>query len=148
LARILSTDRPAARRRARRQGRGLAIVLAAALLLAVGGAVAATDPFGLFRSPNPGSAVFGIDPSRHVTPPTEQQIGCPRTSVQTFACGAALGGQRYTLVDHVWSPGPTLTRARMQAAIRTERPRAAAGLHVGPRGGHPGPPAHRGRASI
>jgi hypothetical protein len=98
----------------------LAIVLVAALLLAVGGAVAATDPFGLFRDPNPGSALFGIDPSRHVKPPTEQSIACPHTAGQTFTCGPGLSGQRYSLTDHVWSPGRPLTRSYMLAALRKE----------------------------
>jgi hypothetical protein len=120
LARILATERGAARRRARRRGHRLAIVLVAALLLAVGGAVAATDPFGLFRSPNPGSAFFGIDRTRHVKPPTEQSIACPRTTGQAFACGTGLSGQHYSLTDHVWSPGPPLTRSYMLGALRKE----------------------------
>lgn len=119
LERILATERPAAqrRRRRRRHGHRLAIVLVAALLVAVGGAVAATDPFGLFRSPNPGSAVYGVDASRHVTPPTVPNIGCPRSTAQSFDCGAHLSGQRYTLIDHVFS-NPTVTRPMMLAAIR------------------------------
>lgn len=121
LARILATERVAARRRARRHGHRLAIVLVAALLLAVGGAVAATDPFGLFRSPNPGSAIFGIDPSRHVTPPPQQQIACPHTFGVGFTCDTGLTGQRYMLLDHVWAPNPPLSRTRMQAALRQER---------------------------
>lgn len=124
LERILATEGPAAascpRRRPRRHGRGLAIVLIAALLLAVGGAVAATDPLGLFRSPNPGSAIYGVATGRHVTPPTVQQIGCPDPKAQTIACGAHLSGQRYTLIDHVFS-NPTVTRPMMLAAIRRER---------------------------
>ena len=122
LASILGTEPPAAhpRLRPRRVGRRLAIVLVAALLLAVGGAVAATDPFGLFRSPNPGSAVFGMDPSRHVTPPTTPEIDCPRTSASIFACGAGQRGQRYRLSEHVWNPGPPLTRSHMLGALRKE----------------------------
>ncbi len=120
LARILATERAASRRRARRHGHRLAIVLVAALLLAVGGAVAATDPFGLFRDPNPGSAFFGIDSSRHVKPPNEQSIACPRTTGQGFTCGTGLSGQRYSLTDHVWSPGPPLTRSYMLGALHKE----------------------------
>jgi hypothetical protein len=122
LERILAAERPAAQRRRRRRRRGhrLAVVLVAALLLAVGGAVAATDPFGLFRSPNPGSAVFGIDPSRHVTPPTTPEIGCPHTSGSVLACGAVLGGQRYRLTEHVWNPGPRLTRGYVLRVLRRE----------------------------
>lgn len=122
LERILATERsaPGRRRRARRHGRRMLIVVVAALLLAVGGAVAATDPFGLFRSPNPGTAVFGVDSSRHVTPPGVPSIGCPHATEQTLACGAHLGGQRYTLMDHVWS-NPNLNRTQMLAAIRQER---------------------------
>jgi len=122
LERIVAAERPAARtrRRPRRHGHRLAIVLVAALLLAVGGAVAATDPFGLFRSPNPGSAVFGIDPSRHVNPPTAPTIGCPHTAPQTFTCGTGLPGQRYRLTEHVWNPGRPLTRRYMLGALRKE----------------------------
>jgi len=122
LERILATERQperaAERRRSRRHGHRLAIVLVAALLVAVGGAVAATDPFGLFRSPNPGTAIFGVDPGRYVTPPTVQRIGCPDPAGQTFACGASLAGQHYLLIDHVWA-NPSITRVRMLAAIRT-----------------------------
>jgi hypothetical protein len=122
LERILATERPAAQHMRRRRGHGhrLAVVLVTALLVAVGGAVAATDPFGLFRSPNPGSAVFGIDPSRHVRPPTTPDIGCPRTSALSFACRAGVSGQRYRLIEHVWSPGPRLTRGYMLRALRQE----------------------------
>jgi len=122
LERILATERLAAppRRRPRRHGRRLAVVLVAALLLAVGGAVAATDPFGLFRDPNPGSAIFGIDPSRHVKPPIEYSIACPHTTGQAFICATGLSGQRYSLIDHVWSPGPRLTRSYMLGALRKE----------------------------
>lgn len=119
LERILAIERPTARprRRPRRHGHRLAVVLVAVLLLAVGGAVAATDPFGLFRSPNPDSALYGVDSSRHVTPPTVPNIGCPRTAAQSFDCGAQMSGQRYTLIDHVFS-NPTVTRPMMLAAIR------------------------------
>lgn len=123
-ARGASDARAAARGRRWRagwHGRRLAIVLAAALLLAVGAAVAATDPFGLFRSPNPGSAIFGIDPSRHVVPPTEFHIACPHPGSGTFACGSRLTGQRYMLLNHVESNGPPITRAAMQAALRKGR---------------------------
>jgi hypothetical protein len=123
LERILADERPpelgARRRRPRRHGHRLAIVLVAALLLAVGGAVAATDPFGLFRSPNPGTAIFGVDQSRHVRPPTEQYIACPQTAGQTFTCATGLSGQRYMLTDHVPS-APTLTRKSMLAALDKE----------------------------
>jgi len=123
LERILATERrpelAAPHRRPRRHGHRLAIVLVAALLLAVGGAVAATDPFGLFRSPNPGTAIFGVDQSRRVTPPTEQNIACPHTAGQTFTCATGLSGQRYMLTDHVPSR-PTLTRKYMLAALDQE----------------------------
>jgi hypothetical protein len=79
--------------------------------------VAATDPFGLFRSPNPDSALYGVDPSRHVTPPNVPNIGCPRIATQSFDCGAHMSGQRYTLIDHVFS-NPTVTRRMMLAAVR------------------------------
>jgi hypothetical protein len=128
LERILATERPARDRRAQRRGRRVLIVAFAALLLAAGAAFAATDPFGLFASPNPGTAIFGVDPSRHVAPPTAFRIACPHPSEATFTCGARLGGaQRYVLLDHVEPSGPPLTRPGMQAAIRGELRRGQLG---------------------
>src|SRR5205823_6474754 len=34
--------------------------------------------------------------------------------------GTGLSGQRYSLSDHVWSPGPPLTRSYMLGALRKE----------------------------
>jgi hypothetical protein len=80
LERILASDRPAERRprrrSRRRHGHRLAIVLAVALLLAVGGAVAATDPFGLFRRPNrcaSGRSATASPPQADGRPPRESR---------------------------------------------------------------------------
>ena len=123
LARILATDRPVQRRHAERRSRRVLIVaLAALLLLAVGGGLAATDPFGMFRSPNPGSALYGVDSSRHVKPPTAYFIQCPRTTGNSFGCGAKLSGTRYELIDHIESNNAdVLTRSNLKAAILQAR---------------------------
>jgi hypothetical protein len=125
LARILATEPPVQRRHvARRSHRVLIVALAALLLLAVGGGLAATDPFGMFRSPNPGSALYGVDSSRHVKPPTAYWIQCPQTTGNAFRCGAALSGTRYQLIDHVESNNVSaLTRANLKTAIRQARAR-------------------------
>ncbi len=125
LARILATDPPVRRRHAARRSRRVLIVaLAALLLLAVGGGLAATDPFGMFRSPNPGSAVYGVDSSRHVKPPTAYWIQCPHTMGNAFRCGGGLSGARYELIDHVESNNVSvLTRANLTTAIRQARAR-------------------------
>ena len=124
LARILADEAPTRHRRARRRGRRVPIVAMAALLLAVGAALAATDPFGIFRNPNPGSALYGVDSSRHVTPPTAPLIRCAPTAGDAFPCGTGLSGVRYELLDHVESNGAgRLTRPAMEAAIRQARAR-------------------------
>lgn len=123
LARILATDPPVQRRHAARRSRRVLIVaLAALLLLAVGGGLAATDPFGMFRSPNSGSALYGVDSSRHVKPPTAYWLQCPRVTENAFRCGAALSGVRYELIDHIESNNvDVLTRSNLQAAIQQAR---------------------------
>jgi hypothetical protein len=118
LRMILASERSGRRHPVPRRSRRVLVLALAALLLAVGGALAATDPFGLFRSPNPGTAIYGVDVNHHVVPPTGYQIECPRTGVQAFRCGADLGGRRYTLLDHVQANGPRLTRAFMAHATR------------------------------
>ncbi len=125
LARILATDPPVQRRHAARRSRRVLIVaLAALLLLAVGGGLAATDPFGMFRSPNPGSALYGVDSSRHVKPPTAYFIQCPRTAGISFGCGAALSGVRFELIGHIESNNAdVITRSNLKAAIRQARAR-------------------------
>lgn len=124
LARILAADRTPRRRHRPRRSRRVLIVALAALLLAVGAAVAATDPFGIFRNPNPGSALFGVDSSRHVTPPTAFRIQCPQTTGDALRCGPELSGVRYQLLDHVESNGAgNLTRPALDAAIREARAR-------------------------
>jgi hypothetical protein len=125
LDRILATEAPARRRSAARRSRRVLIVaLATLLLVAVGAAFAATDPFGIFRNPNPGSALYGVDSSRHVKPPTAYWIQCPQTTGNAFRCGAALSGTRYELLDHVESnDASVLTRANLKTVIRQARAR-------------------------
>lgn len=125
LDRILATEAPARRRSAARRSRRVVIVaLATLLLVAVGAGLAATDPFGIFRNPNPGSALYGVDSSRHVKPPTAYWIQCPQTTGNAFRCGAALSGTRYELLDHVESnDASVLTRANLKTAIRQARAR-------------------------
>ncbi len=118
LNQILASDRSGGPHPVRRRSRRVLVLAMAALLLAVGGALAATDPFGLFRSPNPGTAIYGVDLNRHVVPPTVYQIECPSTSGHGFRCGAHLGGRKYMLLDHVQASGPRLTRPFMQRALR------------------------------
>lgn len=124
LERILATERgPSTGRAIRWRRRHKMLVLSfAALLIIGGGAVAATDPLGIFRSPNPGSALFSVDPNRHVTPPTEWQVSCPASRSAVPRCAPGLGGQRYQLLDNVESNGSqNLTRSRMQRALAQER---------------------------
>ena len=125
LDRILATEAPARRRSAARRSRRVVIVaLATLLLVAVGAGLAATDPFGIFRNPNPGSALYGVDSSRHVKPPTAYWIQCPQTTGNAFRCGAALSGTRYELLDHIESnDASVLTRANLKTAIRQARAR-------------------------
>jgi hypothetical protein len=123
LDRILATEAPARRRSAARRSRRVLIVaLATLLLVAVGAGLAASDPFGIFRNPNPGSALYGVDSSRHVKPPTAYWIQCPQTTGNAFRCGAALSGTRYELIDHVESNNvDVLTRSNLRAAIQQAR---------------------------
>lgn len=123
LDRILATEAPARRRSAARRSRRVLIVaLATLLLIAVGAGLAASDPFGIFRNPNPGSALYGVDSSRHVKPPTAYWIQCPQTTGNAFRCGAALSGTRYELIDHVESNNvDVLTRSNLRAAIQQAR---------------------------
>lgn len=124
LHRIVAAERPARRRRTARHGQLVLIVGLATLLLAVGGGLAATDPFGIFRNPNPGSALYGVDSSRHVTPPTAYFIRCPQTTGRSFRCGSGLAGIQYSLIDHVESNDTSvLTRANLEKAIRQSRAR-------------------------
>lgn len=124
LARILADGPAAGRRRSGRRSRRVLIIALAALLVAVGAGLAATDPFGIFRNPNPGSALFGIDTSRRVTPPTAFRIECPRTTGAAFRCAVGLPGRVYELLDHVESNGGIpLTRPNIVAAIRRARAR-------------------------
>jgi hypothetical protein len=120
LSRILATDGNRARSGApRRISRRMVLVLAAVLLLAAGAAVAAvTDPFGFWRSSTPGTAMFAVNPNRHVRTPTAHAIGCPTTGPGAFRCGAGLRGRRYEYLDRIPNQGTAaLSRAHLQQAI-------------------------------
>lgn len=119
LTQILASDPPGSRRVARRRAPVLVLAASLALLLVVGGALAATDPFGLFSSPNPGTAIFAVDPARHVQPPTEQVISCSPSSDPVFRCSAGQADQRYVLLDHVQQNGPArLDRSTVSGAVQ------------------------------
>jgi hypothetical protein len=116
LARILASERPATRVVTRRRShRTLMIALAAAVLIG-GAALAATDPFGFWRSSNPGAAMYGVDGSHSVRTPTAAEIGCRRSSAAIFTCAAQLPGQRYTLTDVIEAPA-ALTRSKRRGAL-------------------------------
>jgi hypothetical protein len=115
LEQILATPRSTARRaRIRRSPRLIAIV-ATAGLVAAGGAVAATDPFGFWRSTTPGSAMYGIDSTKHVRTLTLQAVECLPAG-GGLRCGVHVGGQRYELEDTATAP-PELSREMMRSAI-------------------------------
>lgn len=82
-------DAPPARKRTARRvrsPRGLALLFAI-LVVGVGGAVAATDPFG-WSSSNPGEAQYGANPMLRVRTPAAQQIRCNTSRASSFRCTA------------------------------------------------------------
>jgi hypothetical protein len=101
-----------------RSPRGLVLVLAA-LVLGVGGALAASDPFGWW-SANPDTAQYRINPALHVRTPTAQVIACRPSSSRDFRCVAGGSGRRYMRIDTIQLPGPAsvFTRAHFNAAIK------------------------------
>jgi hypothetical protein len=110
LAKILASERArAGRARRRRRGRVLTVVFAS-LLVGAGAAVAATDPFGFWRSSSPDTALYGVNPSRQVHGSTPAVIRCAPTGSSAVRCGAGLSGQAYQLVDRIQAPS-ALTRA-------------------------------------
>jgi hypothetical protein len=120
LARILAEPLIEAgsprKRRPRRSPRGLALVLAA-LVVGAGGAVAATDPFG-WRSANPDTARYGVNPASHVRTPSAQEITCRPRATASFRCVAGHSGQTYIQIDAIPRPaGPLWSRAHFAAFI-------------------------------
>lgn len=117
LSRILQTPRQEADAAPhRRFGRTAGIATFATLVVA-GAAAAAIDPFGL-RSPNPGTAIFAVDQSRHVPTPRAQIITCDFTTGSTLMCLPAATGQRYQLIDTVHAPNTgAINRSNLHAAV-------------------------------
>jgi hypothetical protein len=123
LARILASDPELAPRRARRWApRRLLLIAMPAMVLASGGAVAATDPFGWWQSRNLNTAQYRIDTTKVVRTPTIAQIRCAR-ALDGFRCGAHLHGRPYMLIDRISAP-PSGTFNR--AALRRDVARALA----------------------
>lgn len=127
LERILST--PAAdlpRHPARRHSRRTLVLCLAVLLVMAAAALAATDPFHLFRSSAPDSALYGVDDSRTVATPTATEIGCSTPAATALRCAAALAGQRYLLAGPVQrSDAQGLTRANLVRVLHQQLARGA-----------------------
>jgi hypothetical protein len=118
LARILASDPELAPRRARRWApRRLLLIAVPAMVLASGGAVAATDPFGWWQSRNLNTAQYRIDTTKVVRTPTIAQVRCAR-ALNGFRCGAHLHGRPYMLIDQISAPlRDVYTRASMRHQI-------------------------------
>lgn len=87
LQRILDSPPPASSPAIRPvRPRGLALVLAV-VVLAAGGALAATDPLGWWSS-NPGEAHYRVSTTTRVRTPTAENIRCRRDGTGGFACVA------------------------------------------------------------
>jgi hypothetical protein len=91
----------------------------ALLLMGAGVAVAAADPFGFWRSNTPDTALYGVNPSRHVNAPTPPLIGCATTHTTVLHCGADVSAQAYQLVDRVHAPGALSRAAITRALVQT-----------------------------
>jgi hypothetical protein len=116
LEQILATPRDSAVRRRPRRSRRFAGIAAIAVLATAGGAFAATDPFGFWRSSTPGTAMYGVDAARHAKSPTIQRIGCLPAGGGAFRCGAHVRGVRYELMDRIQRPA-SFNRAKLVAAL-------------------------------
>jgi hypothetical protein len=117
LSRILASQPAAAPHLTRRRGRRLVVVALATMLLAVGAALAATDPFGFWRSANPGEARFAVDPTRHVHTPTAQAVECQPADAGNFRCGPQLHGRRYGFIDQISGEALNFDRATLQKVV-------------------------------
>jgi hypothetical protein len=119
--------------RASRSSRRLG-VLAVALVLAGGTAIAATDPLGWWSS-NPTSARYRSNPALHVSTPAARILACSNLahglhcaaaifkpgSPKLLVQGRSTALQGYAFVGVMQSPAHGFTRARMLAVIRRER---------------------------
>ena len=117
LQSIITTNPRAERGRRPRVG-GLALAVIA-LLLASGGAFAATDPFGWWHSPNPQTALYRPDPASQVNSPTLTAVRCLATSGHDYRCGLHLQGRPYTLINHIDAPWKTnpFSRAAIKRSV-------------------------------
>jgi hypothetical protein len=112
--------------RTRRLPRGGLGIILAALVLGVGGALAATNQFGWW-SPNSDTARYAVDPAVHVRTPRAAEITC-HLSRGALTCSPARispptapppSGQLYTQAGTVQMPGHpgAFTRANLSRAI-------------------------------
>lgn len=125
LQRILTNPGSAVISRSRRPRRVLVLVVLLAALVAAGAAVAATDPFGWW-SPNPDTAMYGINPTVRVITPSQAQIVCPVQSGSTVRCAEHGDGQRYLKIDAIKLPAPNSVYSR-QHFLATIAKQLAAG---------------------
>jgi len=119
LRRILAEARDSVpHRRRRAAGRRLAVVLAV-MLVGAASSVAATDPFGWWKSQNPQTALYRPDPGRAVRPPTLGAVRCQHVSGGAFRCGVRMAGRPYVLVDNIPAAPATnpFSRARILDAV-------------------------------
>lgn len=114
LQQILATPRSAQSRSVwrARHPRLITFVVTTGLMTA-GGAIAAADPFGLWKSSTPGTALYSIDTSSHAQTLNIPEIACEAAAARTLQCGANFSGQRYELADTVRAT--TLTRGGLMA---------------------------------
>jgi hypothetical protein len=103
-------------------------------LVVVAGALAASDPFGFWRSTNPGAARFGIDSARHVQTPTYPAVGCVAVTSVRFRCAPGSSGRSYTLIDRV--PQPPTASQMSRTAILSGVSQAKANGQISPATAH------------
>lgn len=127
--RSIITSAPDAERRRRHRVGGLALAVIA-LLLASGGAFAATDPFGWWHSSNPQTALYRPSPGLGVPSPTLAAVRCRATGGHVYRCALHLQGRPYTLTDHIDAPPKSNPFSR--AAINQSVLNALASRHITP----------------
>lgn len=116
LTEIMATVPPPARRRLSMRSHRMVAVATASLLLGTGAAVAATDPFGLWRSSRPDTARYAVDTSNQVRGATPPIVHCAPAAAEPLHCAARQTGQIYARVDGVAAPSE-FTRAGLTAAL-------------------------------